>query len=230
MNCIYYDSICQSFNISSNGQFNPTISIEEKKFNRGFRLYLGPKITYYKGTGPTSMTPFDQERVGFQADGQLGYVFNPERNRRGNFLGIFASAGMTNFETLAHMFEDQDFVTYPLDVKSNNLYYQIEAGMYIAEFLRVSAGVGRQQFQVIPNGTTETINNGNNNGSGGTSSGSNYTIKNPKAYYTAQYYSGTVGIKIDLGAVDWVVDCQWMFGGNLDNLVARPSTGFLVKF
>jgi hypothetical protein len=173
---------------------------KKTEVRRGPILLLGPLASYYKGPGSRAITPLKEEMVNWQANAQLGYLFNPEKRLQGNLLAAFGTAGVMNNTTLRQLFDDQEINTSSLVDRSANVYYQLEAGFYISEILRMSSGIGRQQY------------------------------RDADGDHTLHYFSSTVGLSINLGSINWVVDFNWLYGSDFNQLVLRPSTGFLVKF
>lgn len=172
-----------------------------KKGDHGFTFLLGPSVAYYKGPASTDIFPLQEERVNWQANGQFGFVFNKDREGRGNMLGVFGAAGLMRRYSMNQMFIDQDLNPAVFNNDKSSIFYQLEAGMYIGGILRLSSGIGRQQY---------------------------YLADDEKR--TAQYLSSTAGLNFSLGFIKWVVDFNWIYGKDFNNLVLRPSTGIMVKF
>jgi hypothetical protein len=169
---------------------------------RGFTLHLGPSVTYYQGKSSGSFDSFETDRVSWQINGMLGYGFNRNNSGKSNILGVFATGGYTTQGIFDQMLTDQELeVTNLRDSKYYN-FYQAEAGMIIAEVLRLSTGVGMQQFK-----TTESTE---------------------ERFY---YLSSTVGLSFGLtGSINWVIDANFLHGRDFNHTVIRGSTGLIVTF
>jgi hypothetical protein len=169
--------------------------------DKGFTILLGPSVNYYYGDTKQKIT-YASENLSFQVNGQLGYISTRGGTNRGNMLGIFASAGNSSPEMLAIMQTNGATINGTLNRdKKFNEFYNLEGGMVIARFLRLSGGIGRQTYTY----------NSNHNG-------------------VLNYYTGTVGFVFNMDVVNWVIDAQLMTGKDLDKSAIRFSTGFMVKF
>ena len=201
LNLVYFVTFGQTFDPQSSPQQTTTSTKPIPKVEKGFILLIGPAVTYYKGPGSQDITPLMEERVNWQANGQLGYVFNSNNVGRGNTLAVFATAGLMNKYSLNQLFVDQNLDPTVLTDRKSNVFYQLEAGMYIGEILRLSSGIGRQQYYISEDETK-----------------------------SLHYLSSTVGLSLSLGVINWVIDFNWVYGKDFSNLVLKPSTGILVKF
>ncbi|MHC1777044.1 MAG: hypothetical protein AB9834_16710 [Lentimicrobium sp.] len=169
--------------------------------DKGFTLLLGPAVNVLYGS-PGDRFSYSPERLSWQLNGQFGFISTRGGTNRGNMLGIYAAAGSTNPEMINLVKNSGTELQGEINTgKKFNEFYTLEAGMTIMKFLRVSAGVGRQYY------TYDAVLKGELN-----------------------YYSGTLGLSFDLGAVNWVMDVQLMTGKDLSQNVLRASTGFMVKF
>ncbi|MBY0435271.1 MAG: hypothetical protein K2U26_14275 [Cyclobacteriaceae bacterium] len=169
--------------------------------DKGLILLLGPAVNLYWGDTKKAFA-YTDNHLSYQFNGQLGYVSTRGGTIRGNMLGIFASAGSLKPEMITEMGLAGAELAGIVDVQKRfNPFYTLEAGMVVARVLRLSGGIGRQYY-MLDNGSREVI----------------------------KFFTGTAGISIDLGAVNWVVDTHLMTGGGLNQNALRFSTGFLVKF
>jgi hypothetical protein len=169
--------------------------------DKGFTLLLGPAVNVFYGS-PDDRFSYTPERIGWQFNGQLGYISTRGGTIRGNMLGIYGSAGSTKPQMVALMLPADAGVSGAVNMdKKFNEFYTLEAGMTVMKFLRASAGLGRQYYTYA------------NNERG-----------------LIQYYSGSVGLSFNLGSVNWVIDAQLMAGKDLVKNYIKASTGFLVKF
>jgi hypothetical protein len=117
-------------------------------------------------------------------------------------LGVYGTFGSTNPNMIALLQNGEAELAGEVDLsKSFNDFYALEAGMTIMRFLRLSGGMGRQY----------------------------YTYGDHQRAWL-EYFSGTIGVSFDLGAVYWVIDVNIMAGKDLYSNIFRASTGFTVKF
>jgi hypothetical protein len=174
----------------------------------GFTILLGPSVSVYYGDTKNTFA-YTQDRLSWQLNGQLGYISSRGETNRGNMIGIFASGGNTNPGVLDMMKTSGADMLAVIDLdKKFNEFYTLEAGMVISRFLRLSGGMGRQFYTYQPIGSAP----------GETKQGK------------LNYFSGTLGLVFDLGAVNWVVDANLITGKDMNQNAIRLSTGFMVKF
>jgi hypothetical protein len=169
--------------------------------DKGFTLLLGPAVNVFYGNtdGRFVYTP---ERLGWQLNGQFGFISTRGGTNRGNMLAVFGNAGSSKPEVIYGMQLGGAEITGTIDVTKNfNEFYTLEGGMVIGRFLRLSGGFGRQYYTYV-GGIRGVLN----------------------------YYSGTAGIAINLGMVNWVIDANLMAGKDLNQNTLRFGTGFMVKF
>ncbi len=169
---------------------------------RGFTLHLGPSVNYYQGESTRSFDSFDTDRLGWQVNGLLGYGFNKNNANRSNILGVFGSGGYTTQSVLNQMLTDQAIVVADLKTSKYYNFYSLEAGMLIGEILRLSTGVGIQQYATTSTGDEQLY-----------------------------YMSSTAGFSFAIGSsVNWVFDVNFMHGRDFNNTVIRASTGLSIAF
>jgi hypothetical protein len=169
--------------------------------DKGLTLLLGPSVNLYYGN-PNTQFVYSTQRLSWQFNGQFGFISTRGGTNRGNMLGLFATAGNTNPAMLSLMKAGGAEMQGSLNTdKKFNGFFNLEGGMVIARFLRMSGGIGRQYY------THDSIVQG-----------------------MLKYYSGTLGFAFDLGVVNWAIDCQLMAGKDLNQNAIRLSTGFMVKF
>lgn len=169
--------------------------------DKGLTFLLGPSVNLYYGDSKEKFS-YSRDMLSLQANAQLGIISTRGGTNRGNFLGVFATAGSSNHSVLALMKTNGADMSGVLDVnKSFNEFYSLEGGMIIARFLRLSGGFGRQTY-VHDNDLKGTLN----------------------------YFTGTVGFVFNLDAVNWVIDANLLTGKDLNQNAIRFSTGFMVKF
>lgn len=174
------------------------------------RVQLGGAVNYYLGPGNQSFNNFSENNLNWQLDGLVGLKLAEGRDRRKTYIGAYGSAGFLNRTTVAALIQDQG-LTLSNEAAQNryNLNYQWEVGILIAEMLRVSTGSGTQYFQNQPiaDGTGISADRDHLN-----------------------YYSSTAGVQLKLGVVAWTINCNILYGKDLEKTVIRPSTGLMLKF
>lgn len=167
----------------------------------GLAFELGASVNYYHGRTSEQFDDIQSERLNWQANGMLGLRFNKKGIRNGNIVGLFGTYGTATDRVVAAMLTDQNIPILDLSDKKFNNFYNIEAGVVMADFLRVSTGAGRLDYEDVFTGDESLY-----------------------------YLSSTAGLMIRLGAVRWNIDCNFMYGRDFGNTVIRPSTGFSIIF
>lgn len=171
----------------------------QKKVNKpGLMLLIGPSAYYFQGSPSDDFDSFSSKQIGYQLNGFLGYSTAKEHG--GNALGVFGTAGYTSENIFNNMLTVQELTTDELVINKYFVFYQAEAGVIIANVLRFSTGIGKQEF------TTVTGANEFN------------------------YLSTTGGILINFGPVMWNIDANFNYGRDLPNTSLKIATGLLVKF
>lgn len=189
-----------------NAQKSPE-PIESKKAKpssatRGFTLHLGPSINYYQGESTRSFDSFETDRLSWQVNGMLGYGFNKNNSNRSNILGVFGSGGYTTQGLLNQMLTDQGIVVADLKTSKYYNFYQVEAGMLVAEIFRLSTGVGVQHYATASSGDERLY-----------------------------YMSSTAGFSFALGSsINWVFDVNFLHGRDFNTTIIRASTGLSIAF
>jgi hypothetical protein len=169
---------------------------------RGFTLHLGVSANYYQGESSRSFDSFETDRLGWQINGMLGYGFNKNNTNRSNILGVFGSAGYATEGTLNKMLIDQDIVVTDLTTSKYYNFYQLEAGVLVAEILRLSTGLGVQHYATESNADERLY-----------------------------YMSSTAGFSFAFdSSIKWVFDVNFMHGRDFNNTVIRASTGLNIAF
>jgi hypothetical protein len=181
---------------------SPYSSSKTSDATRGFTLHLGPSVNYYQGKSSGSFDSFETDRVSWQINGMLGYGFNKNNSAKSNILGVFATGGYTTRGIFDTMLADQGIAVDDLRDSKYYNFYQAEAGMIVAEILRLSTGVGVQQYKTLDS--------------------------NEERLY---YLSSTVGFAFKLsGSINWTIDANFLHGRDFNRTVIRASTGLMVTF
>ncbi|MDP4271997.1 MAG: hypothetical protein Q8909_18025 [Bacteroidota bacterium] len=177
---------------------NGLIRAEELPSKGGITLFMGPSFSYFQGESSDNLDSFDGKRLNAQLNGFIGYT--SKLNVRSNSIGVFATGGYTNKATFDELTLIQNNVPNNLERKDYNSFYQIEAGMLIKDILRLSTGIGRQNFSL-----------GNDDGH-------------------FNYYSSTAGLLVNLGSIYWNLDANFNYGNDYSKTVIKISTGIMLRF
>ncbi|MDJ1501490.1 hypothetical protein [Xanthocytophaga agilis] len=186
-----------------------TLTMAQKE-GGGIKVQLGGAVNYYLGPGNQSFDQFEENHLNWQLDGLVGIKLAESKDHKKTYLGVYGSAGSLNRTTITSMIQDQKFtIVNETEQNRYNLHYQWEVGFLIAEVLRVSTGSGTQYFgnQLLAN-------------SDGTSLQRDHF----------DYYSSTAGVQLKLGSVAWTINCNLLYGKDLDRTIVRPSTGLALTF
>ncbi len=171
----------------------------------GLAVGVGAQVNYYYGPGDQNFGKFENERVNWQANFMLGIVIAGDKSHR-TMLAGFGSLGFNNDKTMKHIFEDQKYVTTSVDQDQSNSFYQLEGGLVIADILRVSTGIGQQNF------LTQTIADEN---------GISFNTKSLK------YNSSTVSLNYKVSLVSFSIGCNFNYGKEYHRTVLNPSAGLM---
>ncbi|MBE7169122.1 MAG: hypothetical protein INR73_00935 [Williamsia sp.] len=180
-----------------------------KNRNSGLALSIGASATYYYGQSSRNFDKFEDDRVNWQLNGLLGITVARDKGGRRTMLTAFGNYGFNNKKTLSRLLADQRYTTLALNQSTSNNFYQLEAGVIIAEVLRISTGVGQQNFNEQLLASTDGIR---------------FNAKFLK------YYSSTVGLNFNLASVTWTINCNFAYGKDFNRTVLTPSTGLLLRF
>ena len=182
---------------------------DNKSRSSGLALSIGASATYYYGMSSRNFDKFENDRVNWQLNGLLGITVARDKGGRRTMLTAFGNYGFNNGKTISHLFADQKYVSAALRQSSSNNFYQLEGGIIIAEVLRISTGIGQQNFneQLLAS-------------AGGVSLNAKFL----------KYYSSTAGLNINLGSVAWVINCNFAYGKDYNRTVLTPSSGLMLRF
>lgn len=164
----------------------------------GIVLHLGPSVNYFQGQQSGSYQEFERKRINFQLNAFLGYL--SPRGGASNSIGVFGTAGYTNEYTLDEILSIQDIDVINLESSSYNTFYQIEGGMIISNALRLSTGVGSQDYSTAL--SDESLD----------------------------YLSSTAGLMINFGNVMWSLDANINYGWDYTHTTLKFSTGLILVF
>ncbi len=192
------------------GQRNSQKFKKQPKDEGTLRVQLGGSVNYYLGPGSESFDNFSNDYLNWQLDGLVGLKLVEGRDNRRTYLGVYGGAGFLNRATINAMLQDQNLtLVNETEQRRYNLNYQWEVGILVAEMLRISTGSGTQYFQ------SQMITDGTGN---------------PTERDHLNYYSSTAGVQLKLGVIAWTINCNFLYGKDLDKTIIRPSTGLVLKF
>ncbi|MCX7638726.1 MAG: hypothetical protein N2044_12855, partial [Cyclobacteriaceae bacterium] len=113
----------------------------------GLRLLLGPAVYYYQGNPNAAIDDFSNNQVGYQLNGFIGY--QSTRANGNNLVGVFGTAGYTSESVFNFLTDYQGITTDELVINKFFTFYQVEVGFIIGKALRLSTGVGEQNFTTV---------------------------------------------------------------------------------
>jgi hypothetical protein len=184
---------------------NPCKSSDKTKKHRKERLHLqigGAGSYLYDSNNETGFNPVP-ERTNFMGEAMLGIRFDQKRNgRKANVLGAWGTAGYSSPQTVELMLREQGDARQVDLTASPGTFYEMEAGLLLKEWIRISGGVGNQQF-VDLSGAEQSFD----------------------------YYKVTTGISLRLSrSIKWNTNAAFIFTEGMSNYSFRPSTGLSFRF
>ncbi|MEP6844989.1 MAG: hypothetical protein ABI861_03270 [Panacibacter sp.] len=172
-------------------------------------VQLGLDATYYYGQPDRNFSKFENERLNWQISGIVGYTLARSKSGKRTMVAAFGNYGFNNNNTVSFLLKDQDYTTAALSQSSANNYYRLEGGLIIAEIIRISTGIGQQNFD------NQTLTS---------SSGVKPDAK------LLKFNSSTVGLQFYFGKIGWLINCQFAYGMDFNNTVITPSSGLTFRF
>lgn len=184
------------------GQFNQ-VEPEKKPLTcpeskSGMVFIMGPAANYFQGAYDEGIDTYDNNFLNYQLTGFIGFTSASSNGK--NALGLFGTGGYTNKTTFIKMAEVQNIATAELVINKYYAFYQAEAGMLIGNVLRISSGIGRQEYQTV------------------------------NGHASLDYFSTTAGLMIDLGPVYWNIDANIHYGRDYPNTSLRFASGLMILF
>lgn len=185
-----------------------SIQAQSEGKSSGIAVSIGAAANYYYGQGNRNFDKFENERVNWQINAMLGFTLGRDKNDRRTIIGGFGSFGLNNANTINRIFDDQEYVTLATSQSSNNNAYQVEGGLFIAEMVRISTGLGQQVFnkQVITSREGIDLD-----------------------ATSLKYNSTTVGFNFNAGPVGFVINCNFNYGRDYNKTVIIPSAGLNIR-
>ena len=109
-----------------------------------FGIRLGGGIIYPLGAiEQFSTNQLDEKPLSWQSSASFTYRFDIKNNRATAF-GLFGDFGSLNAMAINQMQQQQQLAG--LDQRNTNFFYECEAGFLVREWLRLSAGAGKQEL------------------------------------------------------------------------------------
>lgn len=180
------------------------------KNTSGIALSLGAAANYYYGPGDRNFGKFENDRVNWQLNGMVGLTLARDKNGHRTMAAGFGALGFNNASTVKQILSDQKYLSSALNQSSSNNFYQLEGGLLIAEVLRISTGIGQQNFDgqalVSSNGTILT---------------------NARSL---RYNSTTVGFNLNFNTIALIINANFAYGQDYVKTVITPSAGLMLRF
>lgn len=164
-----------------------------------FTIMLFGGLNYMYGTENSDLS-FNRDFIGWAGEIMLGYSYRNSSGGDGSSFGLFVQAGELNIPSLERLITEGG-INKAFSNEDNNIFYNIEGGIIIAGFLRISTGLGFQEYE------TESSNLNRIN-----------------------YYSTTPGILVGSKNVKLSINLNFMYGRNLNQTIYKPSAGLAIKF
>jgi hypothetical protein len=178
--------------------------------NNPITVSLGATVNYYYGPGDRNFGKFENERINWQLNAILGYTIGMSKAGKRTQVAAFGHYGFNNNNTINNFINDQGYTTTATSQSSANNFFQLEGGIIIADLIRVSTGIGQQNFD------QQTLLSPAGN--------------KPNAKLL-KYNSSTIGLQFNLSnSVQWVINCNFASGKDLDNTVLTPASGLQFRF
>ncbi|MEO6546631.1 MAG: hypothetical protein ABIN94_01475 [Ferruginibacter sp.] len=181
---------------------------ERRDIRSALAVSVGAGVDYYYGPGDQNFGKFNTDRVNWQANTMVGIVLGRSRSNSRTILGAFGSVGFNNATTMKQIFDDQQYVTTAVNQDNSNNSFQLEGGILIADILRVSTGIGQQNF------ASQSIASIN---------GIQFNSK------LLKYNSSTVALHYKLGLASLIISCNFNYGKDYNKTVIKPSAGLMLN-
>jgi hypothetical protein len=168
---------------------------------------LGASANYYYGPGDQNIGNFTNERLNWSVNGMLGFVIGHDDAGRRSILGGFGNLGFNKAGTVSQMLKDQGYLTNAANQDNTNNAFQVEGGLMILDVLRVSTGIGQQNFatQNLLSTTNVKLNQ-----------------------KSLKYNSSTVGVNLKFSLISISVNCNFNYGKDYNKTVLNPYAGLML--
>jgi hypothetical protein len=175
----------------------------------GLAVGLGGSVNYYYGQANQNIGSFDQDRLNWEINGLVGVTLARNATGKRTLLAVTGTLGFLNAFSMQQLLKDQDYTTSAPSQSHLNNYYLLEGGIIINEILRISTGVGQQNFN------NQTLVSGN---------GSTWQTSH------MQFQVTTIGLQFNVGHVWWMFNCHVLYGKDFSHTALVPQTGLIFQF
>ena len=169
---------------------------------------VGAGLDYYYGPGDQNFGKFNTDRVNIQGNAMVGFVLGRSESNKRTILGAFGSVGFNNATTLKQIFDDQKYISTAVSQDNSNNSFQVEGGLLIADVLRVSTGVGQQNYATQSLASLNGIKLNSN---------------------SLKYNSTTVALHYKVSLVSLIISCNFNYGKDYSKTIIKPSAGLALN-
>lgn len=175
----------------------------------GLAVGLGGTVNYYYGQADQNIGAFDQDRINWEINGLAGVTLARNAAGKRTLLALTGTLGFLNAFSMQQLLKDQGYTTSASSQSHINNYYLLEGGIIINEILRISTGVGQQNF------SNQTL-----------------TDANGSVMQTShiQFQVTTIGLQFNIGNAWWMFNCHVMYGKDFSHTIIVPQTGLMFLF
>jgi hypothetical protein len=193
------DEVRQTNRVNAvNGSYQEKQLVLKSRSVGSYTLMLGGGLNYLHGSDDKEFS-FDPDLLGWDGEFMIGYTYYNYSGNDGASIGIFFRGGVLPYVSLEKLITEGGLVE-SLSSKDNNIFYNIEGGVLLGSFFRISTGLGFQEYE---------------SGSGD--------------LRRIVYYSTTPGIMIGSGTIKLLVYLNLMYGRDLQQTIYKPGIGLILK-
>jgi hypothetical protein len=172
--------------------------------NQGGRLslLLSGGGNYLYGADIADKSTFEADYLSWQAELMLGVTYGGGKIGKGSTFGAFLRGGNTTRQGVERFLQETDIVGGVFERAEQNIFANLEAGAILFELIRVSTGLGFQEYKNLDE-SLQRIN----------------------------YYSTTAGLHLGSKNVKLIIELNFMYGRDLgnSNTMIRPMAGLGIK-
>jgi len=176
------------------------VVVAESPRSEKLSFMISGGLNYFYGTGTSEISNVDQELGSWYGEVMLGYSYFNSKGKAATTLGVFGKVGNTTASALEKLWVESQ-LDGELNAEERNTYYSIEAGAILFQFLRLSTGMGRQEYRDPANELQDLV-----------------------------YYSTTAGIQLGTQTVRLLLDVNMAYGRELPETMIRPHLGVGLQF
>ncbi len=165
--------------------------IQAQNCHSGSVIRVGFGANYYFGNPSNEMT-WQPDNLGYQLDVMAGYRFS-EKNSAPVVMGVFGRMGILSDKMVNQLLREGG-LGIEADASTQNEFYEVEVGMILLKFLRLSTGLGFQHYR-LPEGSLQNL----------------------------QYRNSTVGIQIHTRSLKWEINATALHDKELTDNILRFS-------